>query len=159
MLARARWSQIVLSSLPPEDHASKQRAWNVPAVTRDWHCRWDHATCDLDKARLMVIISQHGSDWLFALPVSVCGLPLSNYAKRIGVGLIGLVSICVNPTSARFELTLMREDCTVFPANAPPAGRQDTNSSIISFGGHSSELTILLPRNLQVLFEGTESVQ
>ena len=53
----------------------------------------------------------------------------------------------------------MRADCTVFPANAAPAGPQDTNSSMTLFGEHSSELTYLLPRSLPVLFEGMKSVQ
>ena len=70
-----------------------------------------------------------------------------------------MVSISVNPTAARVELMLMPADCTVFPANPAPVGLQYTNSSSISFGGHSSELTFLLPRSLQVLFEGMEGVQ
>ena len=72
---------------------------------------------------------------------------------------LGLVLIFVNPTSACVELMLMRMDCTVFPANLAPVSRQDTNSSMISFDRHSSELTFLLPRGLPVMFEGMESVQ
>ena len=66
-----------------EDSAFKQRAWNATAVTHDWHCIWDHATCDLDKDRLMAIKSPHGSVWLFALPVSAFEIRLSDEAIRI----------------------------------------------------------------------------
>ena len=105
----------------------------------------------------MAIQSPHSSDWLFVLPVSACGLRLSDEAIRNAVGL-RLVSICVNPTSARAELTLMRADCTVFPANAP-AGPQGISRSMTLFGEHSNELTFLLPGSLPVLFEGMESGQ
>ena len=80
--------------IAPEDSSIKQRTWDAPAVTRDWHCIWNHATCDLDKARLMVIKSPHSSDWLFALPVSACGHRLSDEAIRIAVRLRLGLNLC-----------------------------------------------------------------
>ena len=99
MLGRASWLQLYLVNFAPEDSAFKQRAWDAPAVTRDWHCIWDHVTCDLDKATLMAIKSSHSSDWLFALPISACGLHLSDEATKQYVlrSVLGWVSICVNP--------------------------------------------------------------
>ena len=50
MPAKVSRSQLYSGNCPPEDSAFTQRAWDSPAVTRDWHCIWDHATCDLNKA-------------------------------------------------------------------------------------------------------------
>ena len=94
MLGHASWSQLYSANCPTEDSAFKQRTWDAPAVTRDWHCIWDHAKCDLDKARLVTIKSPHSSDWLFALPVSTCGLRLSDEAIRIAVSLRLGLNLC-----------------------------------------------------------------
>ena len=42
----------------------------------------------------MAIKSPHSSDWLFALPVSACGLPLSDEGIRIAVGLRLDLNLC-----------------------------------------------------------------
>jgi hypothetical protein len=41
----------------------------------------------IDRALLLAIKLPHTSDWLFALPISSCGLRLDDEAVRIAVGL------------------------------------------------------------------------
>ena len=88
----------------------------------------------------MVITSPHSSDWLFALPVSACGVRLSDEAIRIAVGLKLGLNLCEPHNfflSACVKQTLMCMDYTVFPANAAPAGPQDTRSPMTLFSEHS----------------------
>jgi hypothetical protein len=47
-----------------------------------------------DKARLLAVSADHSSDWLHALPISSCGLRLSDEAVRVAVGLRLGASIC-----------------------------------------------------------------
>ena len=46
----------------------------------------DNATSDIDKARLLAVKADHGSEF-FALPIVACGLRISNEAVRIAIGL------------------------------------------------------------------------
>ena len=141
-----------------EGSAFKQRDWDAPAVTRDWHWIYDHATCDLDKARLMAIKSPRSSDWLFALPVSTCGLRLSDEEIRIAVGL-------------RLGLNLYEPHICPCRANVDARGlyglscKRSTGRSI-----RHQQLNDIIWRALKradipatkepaVLFEGMESVQ
>ena len=79
---------------PADDAAVRQRAWDTPAVTRDWLSVWQNASTETDKARLTALRAQHSSDWLFALPISVCGLRLGDEAIRVVVGLRLGLNIC-----------------------------------------------------------------
>ena len=79
---------------PVDDAAVSQRAWDMPAVARDWLSVWQSASTDTDKARLTAIRAQHSSGWLFALPISACGLRLSDEAIRVAVGLRLELNIC-----------------------------------------------------------------
>ena len=73
---------------------TSQRAWNAPMVVRDCQTLLDNATSDIDKARLLAVKSDHGSEWIFALPISACGLRISNEAVRIAIGLRLGLNIC-----------------------------------------------------------------
>ena len=81
------WSAMYSFPCPSDDAAVSQRAWDTPAVARDWLSVWQSASTDTDKARLTAIRAQHSSDWLFALPISACGLRLGDEAIRVAVGL------------------------------------------------------------------------
>ena len=48
----------------------------------------------IDKARLLAVQSPHISDWLHALPISLCGLRLDNEAVRVAVGLRLCLELC-----------------------------------------------------------------
>ena len=41
----------------------------------------------MDKARLLASKVPHSSDWLYALPITACGLRLSDEAIRVAGGL------------------------------------------------------------------------
>ena len=47
-----------------------------------------------DQARLLVTTSPHSGDWLYALPLSGCGLRLNDRAVQIAVGLRLGANIC-----------------------------------------------------------------
>ena len=48
----------------------------------------------MDKARLLTSKAPHSSDWLYALPITACGLRLSAEAIRVAVGLRLGLNIC-----------------------------------------------------------------
>ena len=48
----------------------------------------------MDKARLLASKAPHSSDWLYALPITTCGLRLSDEAIRVAVGLRLGLNIC-----------------------------------------------------------------
>ena len=62
---------------------TSQRAWDAPMVVRDCQTLLDNATSDINKTRLPAVKADHGSEWIFALPISACGLRISNEAVRI----------------------------------------------------------------------------
>ena len=85
--ACASWSAMYSLPCPADDAAVSQRAWDTPAVARDWLSVWQSASTDTDKARLNAIRAQHSSDWLLALTIFACGLRLGDEAIRVAVGL------------------------------------------------------------------------
>ena len=48
----------------------------------------------MDKARLLASKTPHSSDWLYVLPITACGLRLSDEAIRVAVGLRLGLNIC-----------------------------------------------------------------
>ena len=48
-----------------------------------------------DRCRIMAASSEHSSDWLNALPISSCGLRLSDEAVRVAVGLRLGTPLCI----------------------------------------------------------------
>ena len=92
--ACASWSAMYSLPCPADDAAVNQNAWDTPAVARDWLSVWQSASTDTDKARLTAIQAQHSSDWLFALPISACGLRLGDEAISVAVGLRLGLNIC-----------------------------------------------------------------
>ena len=63
-------------------------------VVRDCQTLLDNATSDIDKARLLAMKADHGSEWILALPISTCGLRISNEPVRIAIGLRFVLNIC-----------------------------------------------------------------
>jgi len=87
----ATWSTLTQASPPLGLSASKQSNWDS--------CIVDSAlesllTNDQDRARLLAVSANHSSDWLHALPISSCGLRMSDEDIRVAVGLRLGTSIC-----------------------------------------------------------------
>ena len=63
-------------------------------VVCDCQTLLNNATSDIDKAGLLAVKADHGSEWIFALPISACCLRISNEAVRIAIGLHLGLNIC-----------------------------------------------------------------
>jgi len=87
---------ISLHSIPAPSGATShvQRAWDAPSIAKDKALVMSSASSNLDKARLLAISANHSSDWLYALPISACGLRLDDEAIRIAVGLRLGLELC-----------------------------------------------------------------
>ena len=76
------------------DPCFKQRAWDKPIVEREFNHLMQKQVDNYDKARLLAASIKHSGDWLYAIPISSCGLRLDDQAVRIAIGLRLGVDIC-----------------------------------------------------------------
>ena len=81
--ARVRWSLTTFHT--PATRRVFRSTTDAPRITRDWTTIWNDSVNDLDKARLLAIKAAHSSDWLFALPISSCGLRMCDQTIRVAV--------------------------------------------------------------------------
>ena len=93
-LAHSLYCSLTTTTTPVGPFQTSQRAWDAPMVVRDCQNVLDNATSDIDKARLLAVKADHGSEWIFALPISACSLRISNEAVRIAIGLRLGLNIC-----------------------------------------------------------------
>ena len=62
--------------------------WDALVMAWDFQTLVDNAASDIDRTRLLAMkADDHGSEWIFALPISSCGLCISNKAIRIAISL------------------------------------------------------------------------
>ena len=80
----------VPDTLPP-----KQPFWDRPGVLADRVIVESALTAPLHRASFLAASSPHSGDWLFAMPITSCGLRLDDEAVRVGVGLGLGLSLCV----------------------------------------------------------------
>jgi hypothetical protein len=74
--------------------ARKQRAWDrLQIEAGNLHVLFSY-TDPCHRVRLTAVMAPHSGDWLFPLPVSSCGLRLSNDAVQVAVGLRLGVEVC-----------------------------------------------------------------
>jgi len=92
--AGLEWSTLHNVPHPSGACAALQRAWDAPSIVNDKALVLAGATSQIDKARILALSVQHSSDWLFALPISSCGLRLDDEAIRVAVGLRLGVELC-----------------------------------------------------------------
>jgi hypothetical protein len=90
--ALALWGNLSSSAAPSCPASFKQHNWDRPVVdTFQGRLLANPA----NKARLLAVSAEHSSDWLHALPISSCGLRLSDEAIRVAVGLRLGTSLCL----------------------------------------------------------------
>lgn len=69
----------------PQD--SSQRMWDAAVIGRSFKSLIDKQIEPYHRARLLAAAAAHSGDWLSAIPISACGLRLSDEAVRVAVGL------------------------------------------------------------------------
>ena len=88
-LRQAHYGQLHAHASP-----AKQQTWDKPSVERELAELTEHQINNYDKARLQASRSKHSGDWLYATPISSCGLRLNDEVVRIAVGIPFGVDIC-----------------------------------------------------------------
>ena len=88
---------------PPDPLSGKQSFWDKPGIQADRSLVEASLIEPSQKARYLASVAPHSGDWLLALPISNCGLQLSDEAVRVAVGLRLGLSLCV-PHSCRCGL-------------------------------------------------------
>ena len=89
-----RWCADTAVPCPDNASAHKQSQWDKPLIARDASILSGSVTDEYHRARLKAVAAPHASDWLFALPITACGLRLDDEAVRVAVGLRLGVNIC-----------------------------------------------------------------
>ena len=69
----------------PQD--SSQKAWDTAVVNHSFKAMLDAQTKPYHRARLLAASAAHSGDWLLAMPISACGLRLTDDAVRVAVGM------------------------------------------------------------------------
>ena len=92
-LYRSNWSSAYNQSFPLDATACKQRAWDEPIVKDDINHLIATAS-QRNKSRLLAVTFSHSGDWLYALPIALCGLRLENEDILVAVGLHLGATLC-----------------------------------------------------------------
>ena len=74
------WTNLSNSSTPTVELHNIQKAWNGRIVENQRYLIFSRASSDVDKARLLAVLSPHAGDWLHAPPITAVGLKLSDEA-------------------------------------------------------------------------------
>jgi hypothetical protein len=88
------WLSLYNCFTPEGMSVNLQRSWDSPIKQLDMSSVLAAASTAEDRARLLAIKSPHISDWLFALPISSCGLRMNDEAVRVAVGLRLGLQLC-----------------------------------------------------------------
>jgi len=87
-----------------------QRAWDTAVTKQTFQSLLDTSTKQYHRARLLAAAAAHSGDWLSAVPITACGLHLSDEAVRVAVGLwlgtkLGQAYQCISGDSRHQGLT------------------------------------------------------
>ena len=77
------------TSLPSGDETTltRQKVWDRPLIDKERSELWTALNDPLSRARLGAVTSAHAGDWMATVPITSCGLGLSNEAVRVAIGL------------------------------------------------------------------------
>jgi len=91
--------QAAFGSLPSSGPLpSKQSFWDRPGILSTRAAVESSISDSQEMARFLAASAPHSSDWLLALPISSCGLRLTDEAVRVAVSLRLGCSVCVTHT-------------------------------------------------------------
>lgn len=88
------WCNESQTMRPDNEAAYKQSSWDKPLLQKAADELSNIQTDPYHQARFKAAAAPHAGDWLFALPVTSCGLRLDDEAVRIAVGLRLGTRIC-----------------------------------------------------------------
>jgi len=80
---------------PPAALPPKQTFWDRPGVEADRQLVENSYSTPVQRASLLAASTKHSGDWLFALPITSCGLRMEDEAVRIAIGLRLGLELCV----------------------------------------------------------------
>jgi Reverse transcriptase (RNA-dependent DNA polymerase) len=90
----AQWSFMFQCPPPENQSAFCQRSWDKPCVKSIVAYLRSSQSDTCNQARLLAVSAPHSGDWLFALPISSCGLRMDNEDIRVAVGLRLGTALC-----------------------------------------------------------------
>ena len=91
----AAWQNAHDSPSLPVALPDKQSFWDQPGFQSARAQVESHYSEPQQTARFLAAATPHSGDWLLALPISSCGLKLSDDAVRVAVALRLGCSVCV----------------------------------------------------------------
>ena len=75
--------------------SAKQSSWDYPIVLSDRRKVEESLSSPFQRASFLAATAPHSGDWMYALPISSCGLRLDDEAVRVAVGLRLGLDLCV----------------------------------------------------------------
>jgi hypothetical protein len=81
------WQRLASSGDDVQLPVGTQKQLDSIVVTRAYRDLLDKQTTQYHRARLLAAAATHSGDWLYAVPISACGLRLDDEAVRVAIGM------------------------------------------------------------------------
>ena len=104
----ALWQADLGINITEDFQTHIQSKWDKPLLQKMSSELFNPLIEKHDQARWRAITAQHAGDWLYSLPITSCGLRLSDEAMRVAVGLRLGANICEPHTCACGALVTAR---------------------------------------------------